>query len=282
MRDGVRATVEIKGANQRFLRVAAKLPPQLSALEPRVRSLLESSPRRGLLDVTVMVEGLPTMGLLAPDPKLVKSYVEAWRKIGHELGLAGDVDLKTLAAMPHLFTEMDGTYSEKAWPAVEAAVRAAAAAFDRMRKVEGAALAKDLKKRLDQVESIVRRIAKLSRTFKKEVAKKLRERVQAVIDGMGQSSVRVSRPNLEREIAILVSRADVSEELTRLNSHIRQFRETLTSGSPAGRKLEFLVQELERESSTLGAKVADPSAGRAAVELRSELEKIREQVQNIE
>jgi len=280
---GVKVTVEIRGTNQRFLRVGVKLPARLSALEPRLRSLLEAGPRRGQIDAVATVEGFPADGELAPDLGLVRAYVEAWRKVGRALGLEGDIDLRTLAAMPQLFvSDPDSSAAEKAWPAVEAAARAGLEAFDRMRAAEGASLARDLRRRLERIGLAARRIAARCRVSQRLSAKRLRERVKALLGEMGSDAARVSQTSLERELAILASRADVSEELERIESHIRQFRETLGAGSPAGRKLEFLLQELQREISTLGAKVSDAAAAREAVEFRAELEKMREQVQNVE
>ena len=284
--DGVHAIVELRSVNQRHLRVSVKLPPRLSVLEPRVRELVvqqgKAGARRGQIDAFVDVKDAARAGLALPDPKLVKAYVQAWRKMAKTLKLTGDVDVGTLAGMPGFFTvDPESTAAERSWEAVKEATKKALAAFDRMRGAEGSALARDLSKRIASIESNAGRLAGLAGKAKLRLAERLARRVQALLEETG-SAERVSRATLEREIAVIADRADVSEELERMRSHIDQFRATLAAGSPTGRKLEFIVQELQREINTLGAKVSDSEAGREVVEFKSELERIREQVQNVE
>ncbi len=286
-RDGVHATVEIRSVNRRHLRISVKLPPQLSVLEPRVRELVLKGPseegtRRGQIDTFVTVSEDAGGGLALPDANLVGAYVEAWRKIAKELGLPGDVDVGTLAAMPGFFTgSPEGGAAERSWAAIEEATRKTLAAFDEMRAAEGAALARDLSERIGEIESRTNRLAELAAEAKLGLAERLFQRVQALLEEMG-SAERLSPTTLEREVALAVDRADVSEEISLLRAHSEQFRAALGAGSPTGRKLEFIVQELHREINTLGAKVSDAEASASVVELKSELEKIREQVQNVE
>lgn len=286
-RDGVHATVEIRSVNRRHLRISVKLPPQLSVLEPRVREMIMKGPseegtRRGQIDTFVAVGEDAGRGLALPDVNLVRAYVEAWRRTAKELDLSGEVDVATLAGMPGFFTgDPEGEAAERSWAALEEATRKALAAFDEMRRAEGTALARDLSERIDEIESRTNRLAERAAEAKLGLAEKLLRRVQALLDEMG-SAERVSPTTLEREIALAVDRADVSEEISLLRSHTDQFRAALAAGSPTGRKLEFIVQELHREINTLGAKVSDAEAGRDVVELKSELERIREQIQNVE
>jgi len=280
--DGVSAAVEIRGVNQRFLRIGVRVPAHLAVLEAPVREIVQKGPRRGQIDATVAVEdGLPG-GALLPDARLVRAYVEAWRGVAEELGLPGHVDVGTLAAMPQMFAAERQTEAvDRARPAVEAAAAKALAAFERMRAVEGDGLGRALKRQLDKLDAMRRRIGSRAKASKGAFAAKLTERVNALLERIGASES-VSQANLEREIVLHADRTDVSEELQRIDSHIGQFRSTLAAGSPAGRKLEFLVQELQREITTLGAKIADAEAGREAVEFKAEIEKIREQIQNVE
>jgi uncharacterized protein (TIGR00255 family) len=284
--DGVRAIVELRSVNQRHLRVSVKIPSRLSVLEPRVRELVvqqgEAGARRGQIEAFVDVKDTAGAGLALPDPGLVKAYVQAWRKMAKTLKLTGDVGVGTLAGMPGFFTvDPESAAAERSWAAVEEATKKALAAFDRMRGAEGKALARDLSTRIASIESSAKRLTEFAGKAKLRLAERLTGRVQALLEEMG-SAERVSRATLEREIAVLADRADVSEEFERVRSHIDQFRATLAAGSPTGRKLEFIVQELQREINTLGAKVSDSEAGREVVEFKSELERIREQVQNIE
>ncbi|MHC4250724.1 MAG: YicC/YloC family endoribonuclease [Planctomycetota bacterium] len=280
----VRATVELRSVNQRFLRVGVRAAAHLAALEPRVRELLEAGALRGQIDAAITVEDGRTAPVARPDPTLVREYVKAWRKVGRELRVQGDIELGTLAAMPALFvSHSHDEAAENARPAVEKATAKALAALNRMRETEGKSLGQDLKARIGTIEQAAARIGKRADAAKPEYAKKLKARVEellAEISAAGNGLL--TRANLEREIAFFADRTDVSEELERIRSHIDQFRSALAEGSPAGRKLEFLVQEFQREITTLGSKVADAEAGREAVEFKSELEKIREQVQNLE
>jgi len=280
----VRVTVELRSVNQRFLRVAVRMVPHFASIEPRVRELLEGGALRGQIDAAVTIEDGGAASVARPDPALVREYVKAWRKIGRELNVQGEIDIGTLAAMPSLFASdpRDGA-SDKVWPAVEKAAAKALAALNRMREAEGRSLGQDLKGRIATLEQAAARIGKRAAGSKPEYAKKLTARIEELLAEIGTAgNGLVTRPNLEREIAFFADRTDVSEELERISSHIDQFRSTLAAGSPAGRKLEFLVQEFQREITTLGSKVADAEAGREAVDFKSELENIREQVQNLE
>ena len=282
--DGVRASVEVRSVNQRFLRIGIKLPSAYSALEQRAREVLEAGKRRGQIDCVASISDGGTAGTALPSVERVKAYVERWRSITRALELPGEVDVGTLAAMPQMFVDEGGAeVVERAWEALKSALAGALEALDQMRAIEGERLRAELSSRVDTLDKGAREIAPLAEEARLEYARKLRERVEGVLREFGTDlEGAVSRPNLEREIAVYADRTDVSEEMQRIASHVDQFRSTLSGGSPAGRKLEFLVQELQREISTLGAKVGDARAGCQAVELKSELEKIREQVQNVE
>jgi uncharacterized protein (TIGR00255 family) len=282
--DGYSVAVEVRSVNQRFLRVGLKLPQQFASLDQRAREVLESGGRRGQMDAVVSIEHAAVTARRAPNRDLVKAYVDDWRRIARDLDLPGEIDVGTLAGMPEIFSlDASGDVAEHAWPAVEKALRGALHALDEMRAVEGERLRQELVSRVDALQAGAQEIAPLAEGARLEFAKKLRERVESVLREFGSDADAVlTRPNLEREIAVYADRTDVSEEMQRIDSHIAQFRSTLLGGSPAGRKLDFLVQELQREIGTLSAKVGDAQAGCRAVEFKSELEKIREQVQNVD
>jgi uncharacterized protein (TIGR00255 family) len=233
------------------------------------------------VDVSVAVED-PTSPAALPDARRVRAYVEAWRGIAREIGLEGDVDVATLAGLPNLFLSgrPDGA-AERARGPVERALALALDAFERSRAAEGEGIAGDMRARLARMNELAASIAARAGEVRARCGARLLERVQSLLGELG-SEVRVSPGDLEREVAIQAARSDVSEELQRIGSHLAQFEAALAEGSPAGRKLDFLVQEIHREISTLGAKVADCAAAGEAIEFRSELEKVREQVQNVE
>ncbi len=282
--EGIRAAVEIRSVNRRYLRVDVKIPPAAASLAPCLREIVESGVRRGQVDAMLRLDGVEALSLALPDAGLVRAYVEAWRRIGGELGLDGAIDVGTLAAMPGTFAAPGGDdLAERARPAAEAAAREALEALKKMRRAEGESLGRDLAARVDTLEATAGRIAARADDSKREHVRKLKERVESLLAEIGASvEESVLRPNLEREIVFHADRTDVSEELERTASHLDQFRAALDAGGPAGRKFEFIVQELQREISTLGAKVADAEAGREALEFKSELARIREQVQNVE
>lgn len=282
--DGFKVAVEVRSVNQRYLRVGVKLHMQYASLEQRVREILESGGRRGQIDCSISIVDASGPASLAPDANLVGAYVKQWRDLAERLSIPGEIGIDTLAAMPQLFSaDPTADAADRAWGAVETATREALQALDKMRGVEGERLSGELSSRIDTLEKGAKDIAPLAESARMEYAKKLKDRVESVLREFGTDTESVlTRPNLEREIAVYADRTDVSEEMERIGSHIEQFRSTLRAGSPAGRKLDFLTQELQREISTLGAKVGDAKAGCQAVEFKSELERIREQVQNIE
>lgn len=272
-------TVEVQSVNHRFLEARCRLPKRLAGLEPRVQRAVQQRFARGHLEVSVQEKDLDgRTRTLKIDLALARQYVESLRTLQREMDLPGQVTLEMLAGQRELISveESEETLDE-AWAELEPALVAALDALATMRCQEGTALTQALRRHLDEIESVLSRV--LGRTSDLVTAhrNRLRERVADLLDGRLPDPLR-----LEQEVALLAERGDVAEECDRLRSHLAQFRETLDQSGPQGRRLDFLLQEMNREANTIGSKAADASLAQDVVELKTAIERLREQVQNIE
>jgi uncharacterized protein (TIGR00255 family) len=272
-------TVEVQSVNHRFLEARCRLPKRLAGLEPRVQRAVQQRFARGHFEVSVQEKDLDgRTRTLKIDLALARQYVESLRTLQREMELPGQVTLEMLAGQRELISveESEETLDE-AWAELEPALVAALDALAAMRGQEGAALTQALRRHLDEIEGVLSRV--LGRTSDLVTAhrNRLRERVADLLDGRLPDPLR-----LEQEVALLAERGDVAEECDRLRSHLAQFRETLDQSGPQGRRLDFLLQEMNREANTIGSKAADASLAQDVVELKTAIERLREQVQNIE
>lgn len=272
-------TVEVQSVNHRFLEARCRLPKRLAGLEPRVQRAVQQRFARGHLEVSVQEKDLEgRTRTLKIDLALARQYVESLRTLQREMDLPGQVTLEMLAGQRELISveESEETLDE-AWAELEPALLSALDALATMRCQEGAALTQALRRYLDEIEGTLSRV--LGRTSDLVTAhrNRLRERVAELLDGRLPDPLR-----LEQEVALLAERGDVAEECDRLRSHLTQFRETLDQSGPQGRRLDFLLQEMNREANTIGSKAADASLAQDVVELKTAIERLREQVQNIE
>jgi len=274
-----RLTVEVRSVNHRFLDIVIRMPKELSALEDRLRSLLQGSVDRGRLDVYVTLEkeGRGRYSLQV-DKDLALAYHNALKEIQNELNLAGSVDLEVLAQLPDvLVLEEVQADADQFWPVLESAARQAIAGLVQMRRSEGESLAADMLGRIDVISREVGAVRGRSPVVVEEYRQRLHERIQELLgDGT------LDQERLEAEVVYFAERSDVTEELVRLESHLTQFSEATKKGGSVGRKLNFIIQELHREINTVGSKSQDSEIGRSVVEVKSQIEKLREQVQNIE
>jgi uncharacterized protein (TIGR00255 family) len=272
-------TVEVQSVNHRFLEARCRLPKRLAGLEPRVQRAVQQRFARGHLEVSVQEKDLEgRTRTLKIDLALARQYVESLQTLQREMDLPGQVTLEMLAGQRELISveESEETLDE-AWAELEPALLSALDALATMRCQEGAALTQALRRYLDEIEGTLSRV--LGRTSDLVTAhrNRLRERVAELLDGRLPDPLR-----LEQEVALLAERGDVAEECDRLRSHLTQFRETLDQSGPQGRRLDFLLQEMNREANTIGSKAADASLAQDVVELKTAIERLREQVQNIE
>jgi uncharacterized protein (TIGR00255 family) len=274
-----RIIVEIRSVNHRYGEIFVKLPRSLLALENSVRKSVAGRLKRGKIEVYIQQEGISGSGAM---PKvnlpLAKAYYDAFVKMKEALGLYDPIPLSLIAAQKDLLLTEEVDYRpEDLHDLLIATVSTAVDNLDAMRLREGEALLEDLNARRLALSGLIARIAERSPHAVAENAARFKGRVLQLAE---DSSVDEGR--LAQEIALMADRWDINEELVRFNSHLRQFDETLKMEEPVGRKLDFLLQELNREVNTIGSKANDAEITSHIVELKAELEKIREQVQNIE
>ena len=276
---GVKFRVELNSVNRKQSDIVINLPRDFIELEPRIRQTINEKLSRGRTSVLVSCDaGTNSSRKLALDNALARSYHEAMRALQTDLSVPGEITISTILQAPGVmrFTE-DGIDSAQAWSAVEPALAAALAELIRMREREGQHLAGDLRARLEVIRAALREV----RVLFPEVVKKYRLALLERINKAGLD-LSIDDERLLKEVAIFADRSDVSEELTRLESHLAQFAENLQKEEPVGRALEFITQEIFRELNTLGAKSNDAAISQHVVLGKAELEKIREQIQNVE
>ena len=277
-------TAEVRSVNHRHSEVVAKLPRVLQAHEDRIRNLVQSHVARGRVDVAVNFSGErdPGRGLVL-DRALARRYRALLEELQRELGLKGALDVALLAGFrdiikpAELAAEDPGTIR-----AAEKVLERALKALDRMRRHEGRTLERDLLARLQEIAGRLRTIRRRLPDIVQERQARLQERVNRLLENAGGGKDGVDQSRVAQEVALLADRSDVSEELTRLDSHLDQFRNFLHKAEPVGRSLDFLLQEMNREVNTIGSKVGDTAVTQEIVALKAEFEKIREQVQNVE
>jgi uncharacterized protein (TIGR00255 family) len=279
--DGFKVTVEATSVNRKQGEVSLALPREIESLESRVRALVNERVARGRLTVKVALhaaEGV-SAGALRLNLPLARAYARELKRLAKELEVSGAVTLDLLVRAPGVFQledQWDGV--EGVWPAVEKAISRALDALVRMREREGAHLAGDLRRRIGAMRRTVARVQKLAPRILERYRQQLRERVQSA----GLEAPAPDDERVTKEVVYFADRSDISEELTRLQSHFQQFDDCVKSAEPVGRTLDFLAQEMNREVNTLGSKANDSVVSREVVALKTELERFREQVQNVE
>lgn len=277
--DGAKFSVELNTVNRKQSDIVVSLPRDLTELEPRIRQTINENISRGRTNVLVCLHnGSNGLRKLALDTELARSYHEAMRALQKELSAPGEITIATILQAPGVMRAPEETIrAEDAWPPVEKALRTALADLIKMREREGKHLAKDLIHRLKAMRKSLKEI----RALHPEVVKKYRAALLERIEKAG-IPIAADDERLIKEISFFADRSDISEELTRLESHLAQFAHHLRKNEPVGRTLEFITQEIFREVNTLGSKANDAAISQRVVTLKSELEKIREQIQNLE
>ncbi len=272
-------SVEIKAVNHRFLEIFLKIPKIYSCFEHDIRKMISERSNRGKFDVTVNRTGEKGAFIeVAFDESLASNYYERLLKMKKMFDLKGDVTISDMLTLKDIIQPVEQqTAIQEEWPTIAAAVTRALDKLDEMRKAEGKALWDDIVSRLDQIRLISTEVQPLVGDIAIAAKDRLFKRIQELTGGL-----QLDQDRLMQEVAVIAEKSDVTEELTRMNSHLVQFVKFGDSGSPLGRKLDFLLQELNREINTLGAKAASTSISPRVVDMKSELEKIREQIQNIE
>jgi uncharacterized protein (TIGR00255 family) len=277
--DGKKLGVEVRSVNHRYFDFSIRLPRRLNPLETQVRNLLRQRLSRGRIEVLVQLDESAQPGQkLELDLSLARDIYLALKALQENLGIPGEVRLETMAGFRDIFGRREvETDLEKEWECLRAALEGALSGLESMRGEEGIKLREDFRGRLTAIENMIQQIEEKAPLALRACRDRLAQRVQELSGGL-----EIDETRLAQEVAFLAERSDITEELVRLRSHLGQFRDLLGRPEPAGRKLEFLLQEINREANTIGSKANEAAISHVVVEIKSELEKLREQVQNVE
>jgi uncharacterized protein (TIGR00255 family) len=279
---GLKVLVEVRSVNNRFVDVKLRLPDVLAPVEQELRRKVLASVKRGRVDLDLRLERSGAVDLpLVINRAVVEATLQAWKALRDEYGIQGEWDLATLVRVPGVFETAAGgpALDPAGLLAVDTALELALAALDAERRREGGVLRDDLAARVSRMSDTVGAIRDLAATVPETLHKKILDRVQHIV-----TQVALDPARLAQEAAFLADRADVTEELVRLAGHLTHAQSLLTAsdGEPVGKRLEFLLQEIHRETNTIASKSADLGISRHALDLKAEAEKIREQIQNLE
>lgn len=280
--DGKRSIiVEIKSVNHRYSDITFKMPRRYSFAEDRLKGVVKDIARRGKIDVSIMVENITEDDTnIKLNTMVARQYYDNLRELQTEFDVTGDITLQFLSTLPDVMKAIPDVEDEEAiYKSLEVPVLDAVKKLDAMRTLEGAKLAEDIVKRGDYIRDRVKEIEKRSPEVTKAYTEKLRERIKELIG----ANVIIPEDRILVEAAIFADKCSITEELVRLDSHIIQLNNIISrSNQPDGKKLDFLVQEMNREANTIGSKANDIEITNKVLDIKSEIEKIREQVQNIE
>lgn len=280
--DGKRSIIaEIKSVNHRYSDITIKMPRRYTFAEDKIKNAVKDKIRRGKVDVSIIVENITENDVnIKLNSMLAKQYYDNLTELRGEFELNGDISLQFLASLPDVMKAIpDVEDEEEITKAILEAVSEAASNLEKMRAVEGEKLAEDLIAKGEYIKNILDKIAERAPQVVTDYTAKMKERIQELVG----SSVQVPEDRILVEAAVFADKCAIDEEITRLNSHLVQLKNIIEKSSqPDGKKLDFLVQEMNREANTIGSKANDITITNYMLEIKSEIEKIREQVQNIE
>lgn len=271
--------VEVRAVNHRYSDISIRLPKGFQSVEDRIRRLVGGFVERGRTEIFVAVEEFHGKArTVTLDKGLLEGYRNAFLEASEALGQSGSLTLDMLPGLQDLFRVEEAEVDfDAVWPLIESAVREALGRLVEMRTIEGGRLEADMLRRLLQVEDLFGEIARRSPEVVEGYRRRLAERIEQALQ-----SQEIDEQRLAQEAAFFADKSNIDEEVTRARSHIEQFRSACASGEAVGRKLDFLLQEMNREINTVGSKAQDAAIAARVVEIKAELEKIREQAQNIQ
>ena len=267
-----KVTIEMKSVNHRYLDLSVRLPRKLNFYEPAIRNQVKEFAKRGKIDIFVSMEQLQENAeSIQYNPQIAAAYLSGISQMADEFSIDGTIQAYQLARFPDVFTKAEEDDNEEEWiPIVTQALRDACEKFAESRRIEGEKLAKDLSEKLDHISDLVDKIETRSPQIVEEYRKKITEKVEQLL---GDTQI---------EIVMFSDKICVDEEMVRLRTHVEHVKETLAAGENIGRKLDFLIQEMNREANTTLSKANDSEVSEYGIDLKTEIEKIREQIQNIE
>lgn len=278
--------VEARAVNNRHLKINLRTSEGLSGFESEIESIVRAQVRRGTIQLNVVWSGRPSLDLYQIQGPVIESYYQQCKAVAEKIGLPSSVTLSDLLALPGAVVESipQREESPELLEALTSAVQSAVTAMNRMRAQEGASMATEIRSQLKQMATLSEAIEQRAPAVLAEYRERLRTRVAtAVAEAISAGDVApLNEPDLIREVALMSDKTDIREEIVRLRSHFGQFEQLLDSSEGQGRKLDFLVQEMFRESNTIGSKASDAFIAQRVVDLKSTLEQIRELIQNVE
>ncbi len=274
------AAVEIRTYNSRHFDLAMRLPHGYTGLEERIKAMVNDKIVRGRVEIQIRLrEALEGAAVFEIDEGAAASYVDVLHRLRERFSLQGEITVDLVARAPGIVKPAEAEKDmEAVWPVVSGCLSEALEALDAMRDKEGAYIADDFSSRLDFIETSIDRIGKSAADLLPVYQQRLTERIETLTRG----TVEVDAGRIAQEAAVLADRSDISEEIVRARSHLSQFKQSMADREPAGRKLNFLLQEFNREFNTMASKAASSEVSHTIVAVRAELEKLREQVQNVE
>ena len=270
--------IEIKSVNHRYLDISVRIPKQLSYLEETIKKEIAKKVKRGKIDVFVTFENNSLEGKeIKINTELAKAYIDELKKLAEKENILSDIQVTEISKYPDVLNIQSSQDDEKITEEVLETITIATDNLVQMRETEGNKISEDLLKRLNIINKKVEEIAKLSTGLIEEYVVKLEERIKEILKNQ-----EIDKTRLAQEVVIYADKCSIEEEVTRLNSHISQFENLLNSNEAIGKKLDFIIQEMNRETNTIGSKANNLEITNGVIDIKTEIENIREQVQNIE
>jgi uncharacterized protein (TIGR00255 family) len=278
--DNLSVTVEMRSYNSRFLDLVMRLPKRYNPFEERLKKQVSGQIHRGRIEVSLKIEeNVDDAAAFEVNQPKAQAYYDAVLNLKEFINLSGDVPLDILLRADGLIKPVENDKNiDKDWPVISQCIEQAIDSLVQMRSLEGKHIAKDLTARLDFLQTCITEIEQRSSNLIEHYQQRLKDRITKLT----QETIQLDPVRIAQEAAFLADRSDISEEIVRSRSHIQQFKSIMSADEPAGRKLNFLLQEFNREFNTMGSKSESPTVSHLIVEAKSELEKLREQLQNIE
>ncbi len=270
--------IEIKSVNHRYLDISVRIPKQLSYLEETIKKEIAKKVKRGKIDVFVTFENNSLEGKeIKINTELAKAYIDELKKLAEKENILSDIQVTEISKYPDVLNIQSSQDDEKITEEVLETITIATDNLVQMRETEGNKISEDLLKRLNIINKKVEEIAKLSTGLIEEYVVKLEERIKEILKNQ-----EIDKTRLAQEVVIYADKCSIEEEVTRLNSHISQFKNLVNSNEAIGKKLDFIIQEMNRETNTIGSKANNLEITNGVIDIKTEIENIREQVQNIE
>ncbi|MGL4774415.1 MAG: YicC/YloC family endoribonuclease [Clostridium sp.] len=272
-------SVEMKSVNHRYLDMNIRMPKIMYSFEEKIRKMISSSLNRGKVDIFINSKNYgKNEGVAELNKDLAQSYINCLKELVSEFGVRDDISATAISRLPEVITVVEKEENaEEIFKEISPLVEEALKMMENMRVAEGSELKEDILSKLTIIEGHVKEIEKIADAVPTNYKRKLEERIKELT-----SNVEVDQSRIAMEVALFADKATVDEEITRLYSHITQMRETLNLSEPIGRKLDFIIQEMNRETNTIGSKSSDMDMTNIVINIKNLIEKIREQVQNIE